>query len=177
MRAVNLGTARIVIIVALVVAGAAVLANGFPESGGSVAGPSGGSSPSGSPSSPTSSPTTTQPSPTGPSPETTGVTFQALNGTDVPGAAGAAQDLLTKDGYVAPGTPADAPSKGVTKTTVYYRAGTGGPQNKSNASYIADTYFHGASVKKLDPSLETVVPPSATIVIVVGQDYAQSLIQ
>jgi len=53
---VNLGTARIVIIVALVVAGAAVLANGFPESGGSVAGPSGGASPSGSPSSPASSP-------------------------------------------------------------------------------------------------------------------------
>jgi len=176
MRAVNLGTARIVIIVALVVAGAAVLANGFPETGGSVAGPSAGTSPSGSPSTPATSPTTTPP-PAGPSPETTGVTFQALNGTDVPGAAGAAQDLLTKDGYVAPGTPADAPSKGVAKTTIYYRAGTGGPQNKSNATYIADTYFHGASVKKLDPSLETVVPPSATVVIVVGQDYAQSLIQ
>jgi len=173
---VNLGTARIVIIVALVVAGAAVLANGFPETGGSVAGPSAGTSPSGSPSTPATSPTTTPP-PAGPSPETTGVTFQALNGTDVPGAAGAAQDLLTKDGYVAPGTPADAPSKGVAKTTIYYRAGTGGPQNKSNATYIADTYFHGASVKKLDPSLETVVPPSATVVIVVGQDYAQSLIQ
>ena len=172
----NLGTARIVIIVALVVAGAAVLANGFPESGGSVAGPSGGASPSVSPSSPATSPTTTPP-PAGPSPETTGVTFQALNGTDVPGAAGAAQDLLTKDGYVAPGTPADAPSKGVAKTTIYYRAGTGGAQNRSNATYIADTYFHGASVKKLDPSLETVVPPSATIVVVVGQDYAQSLIQ
>ena len=172
----NLGTARIVIIVALVVAGAAVLANGFPESGGSVAGPSGGASPSGSPSSPASSPTT-QPSPTGPSPETTGVTFMALNGTTVTGAGAAAQQLLEKHGYTSVQAAVDAPSQGVAKTTVYYRGGQGGAQNKSNAAYVATTYFNGAPVKKLDPSLESVVPPSATIVVVVGDDFAQTLVQ
>ena len=50
-------------------------------------------------------------------------------------------------------------------------------QEAFNATYVATTYFDGASVKKLDPSLETVVPPSATIVIVVGDDFAQSLVQ
>ena len=172
----NLGTARIIVIVALVVAGAAVLANGFPENGTAAAGPSGGSSPSGSVSSPTTSPTT-QPPPTGPSPETTGVTFMALNGTTVTGAGAAAQTLLEKHGYTSVQDAADAPSQGVAKTTVYYRGGQGGAQNKSNATYVATTYFDGASVRKLDPSLESAVPPSATIVIVVGDDFAQSLVQ
>src|SRR6266705_2983673 len=153
MPAVNLGTARIVVIVALVVAGAAVLANGFPESGGNAAGSSGGPSPSGSPSSPPSSPTT-QPPPPGPSPQTTGVSFTALNGTDVFGAGAAAQALLVKHSYNSVQDATNAPSTGVAKTTIYYRGGQGGAQNKSDASYVAQTYFNGAAVKKLDPSLE-----------------------
>ena len=172
MRAVNLGTARIVVIVALVVAGAVVLANGFPESGGSVAGPSGGASPSGSASSPTSSPTT-QPPPPGPSPQTTGVSFTALNGTSVTGAGAAAQALLVKHGYTSVQDATNAPSTGVTKTTVYY---VGGAQNRSNAAYVATTYFKNAAVKKLDVSLQSLVPATASIVVVVGQDYAQSLV-
>ncbi len=56
-------------------------------------------------------------------------------------------------------------------------AGQGGRQNKANAAYVATTYFNGASVKKLDPSLESVVPPSATIAVVVGDDFAQTLVQ
>jgi hypothetical protein len=174
MRAVNLGTARIVVIVALVVAGAVVLANGFPENGAAVAGPSGGASPSGSASSPTTSPTT-QPPPPGPSPQTTGVSFTALNGTTVTGAGAAAQQLLAKHGYNSVQDATNAPSAGVAKTTIYYRAGQGGAQNKSDASYVAATYFHDAAVKKLDPSLESLVPATASIVVVVGQDYAQTL--
>jgi hypothetical protein len=100
----------------------------------------------------------------------------ALNGTTVTGAGAAAQQLLTKDGYTAVQDAADAPSQGVAKTTVYYRGGSDGRQNRSNAAYVARTYFNGASVKKLDPSLQTVVPATATIVVVVGQDYAQSLV-
>ena len=175
MRAVNLGTARIVVIVALVVAGAAVLANGFPANGGNVAGPSGGASPSGSPSSPASSPTT-QPPPPGPSPQTTGVSFTALNGTDVLGAGAAAQALLVKHGYTSVQDATNAPSAGATKTTVYYRGGQGGAQNKSDAAYVAQTYFNGAAVKKLDPSLESLVPATASIVILIGSDDAQSLV-
>jgi len=175
MRTVNLGTARIVVIVALVVAGAAVLANGFPANGGNVAGPSGGASPSGSPSSPASSPTT-QPPPPGPSPQTTGVSFTALNGTDVLGAGAAAQALLVKHGYTSVQDATNAPSAGATKTTIYYRSGQGGAQNKSDAAYVAQTYFKGAAVKKLDPSLESLVPATASIVVLIGSDDAQSLV-
>ena len=172
----NLGTARIVVIVALVVAGAAVLANGFPASGGNVAGPSGGASPSGSPSSSPSSPTAAQPPPPGPSPHTTGVSFTALNGTDVLGAGAAAQALLVKHGYTSVQDATNAPSAGATKTTIYYRGGQGGAQNKSDAAYVAQTYFNGATVKKLDPSLESLVPATASIVVLVGADVAQSLV-
>ena len=175
MRGVNLGTARIVVIVALVVAGAAVLANGFPANGGSVAGPSAGRSPSGSASSPTTTPTT-QPPPPGPSPQTTGVSFTALNGTDVLGAGAAAQALLVKHHYNSVQDATNAPSAGVTMTTIYYRGGQGGAQNKSDAAYVAQTYFNGAAVKKLDPSLETLVPATAMIVVLIGTDDAQSLV-
>ena len=175
MRAVNLGTARIVVIVALVVAGAVVLANGYPESGGSVAGPTGGASARGSSSSPTTTPTT-QPPPPGPSPQTTGVSFTALNGTSVTGAGAAAQALLVKHGYTSVQDATNAPSTGVTKTTIYYVGGQSGTQNRSDAEYVAKTYFNDATVKKLDVSLRSLVPTTASIVVVVGQDYAQSLV-
>jgi hypothetical protein len=102
----------------------------------------------------------------------------ALNGTEVSGAASAAQDKLTNKGYVAvAGSPDDAPSKGVETTTIYYRGGQDAAQNKSDATEIADKYFQGADIKKLDTSLEGIVPPEAMIVVVVGQDYADSLVQ
>ena len=174
----NLGTARIVVIVALVVAGAVILANGFPDSGGAAA-------PASSPTtSPTTTPTSTgsespsqEPSPT-PSPQAPkDVTFMALNGTEVTGAGAAAEQLLTQKGYVSAQTAADAPSKGVGTTIVYYRGGQDADQNKSDATQIATKYFQGADVKKLDTSLEGIVPTTAMVVVVVGQDYADSLVQ
>jgi LytR cell envelope-related transcriptional attenuator len=174
---VNLGTARIVVIVALVVAGAVVLANGFPDSGEAAAPlgtttPTPTTSPSGSE---TSSPSQ-QPAQT-PSPQAPGkVTFMALNGTEVTGAGAAAEQLLTQDGYVSAQTAADAPSKGVATTTIYYRGGQDAAQNKSDATQIADAYFNKADVKKLDTSLAGVVPDTAMIVVLVGQDYADSLV-
>jgi LytR cell envelope-related transcriptional attenuator len=174
---VNLGTARIVVIVALVVAGAVVLANGFPDNGEAVtSAPSSSVSPTSSPStspSPTEQPTET-PSPQAPK----DVSFMALNGTETTGAGAAAQELMTQDGYVAvPESPDDAPSKGVETTTVYYRGGQDAEQNKSDATSIADAYFQGADIKKLDTSLQDVVPDTANIVVVIGQDYADSLVQ
>jgi hypothetical protein len=174
---VNLGTARIIVIVALVVAGAVVLANGFPDSGEATE-----ATGSPAPSQTTSPSTTTTPSqqPASPTPEPQApkdVTFMALNGTEVPGAGAAAQQLLTQDGYVSAATAADAPSKGVGTTTVYYRGGQDTEQNKSDATEIATKYFDGADVKKLDTSLEGVVPSTAMIVVVVGQDYADSLVK
>lgn len=170
----NLSTGRVLIIVALVVAGLAVLANGFIDPGESVAAPSGSSSPT---STDTTPPSTTQtPSPTvTPAPQTQGVLVMALNGTDVTGAGAAAQDLLVSDGYKAPQLAGDAPVSGVKKTTVYYRDDGNAAQNAADATYIADKYFHGAPVKKLDPSFSTIVPPSVTVVVVVGEDYASTL--
>jgi LytR cell envelope-related transcriptional attenuator len=173
---VNLGTARIVVIVALVVAGAVVLANGFSDSGEAAA-PTGSVTPSGSVSPGTSTSPTTPPSPT-PSPQPAkDVTFMALNGTETTGAGAAAQALLEQDNYVAAEAAIDAPSKGVETTTIYYRTGDNAAQNKSDATQIAKQYFEGAQVKKLDTSLEGVVPQSAMVVVLVGQDYADSLAQ
>ena len=69
----------------------------------------------------------------------------------------------------------DAPTGGITKTIVYYRDDQDSAQNQSNANYVADKFFKKASVKPLDPNLAG-VPASATIVVVVGDDYAQQLV-
>jgi hypothetical protein len=174
----NLSTGRVVIIVGLIVVGLAVLANGFI--GGTTTAattPTGSVAPTTTPSaggtgsspSETASPTET------PSPQTKGVLIMALNGTDVAGAAAAAQTMLVDDGYKAPVDAADAPVQGVKKTTVYYRDDDNAAQNESDATYIAENYFSGAPVKKLDPGVYSDVPDSVAVVVVVGDDYASTL--
>ena len=170
----NLSTGRVLIIVALVVAGLAVLANGFLDDGATVATPSGSAAPSSSTSTPPPSSGTSSPTAT-PAPQTKGVLIIALNGTDTTGAGAAAQDLLVSDGYKEVQPATDAPVSGVKKTTVYYRDDENAAQNLADATYIADTYFDGAPVKKLDPSFSEVVPDSVTVAIVVGEDYASTL--
>jgi LytR cell envelope-related transcriptional attenuator len=171
---VNLSTGRVLVIVALIVVGLAVLANGFSDSGTSAATltptPSGG----GHTTSTTPPPTSAPPSPT-PPPQTKNVLFMAMNGTSVPGAGAAAQTKLTTAGYTAAATAVNAPTSGIKKTIVYYRDDANAPQNQSNANYVAQHYFNHAMVKPLDPSLQG-VPKSATIVVVVGEDYAQQLV-
>jgi hypothetical protein len=171
MGRVNLGTARIVIILALAVGGIAVLANGFgsaavvtPPSG---AGGSETASPSGS--SPSSSPS--QPPKETPSPQTRGVQIAVFNGTNETGLAAQVQQLLEADGYVAAQDPADAATKPAPKTVIYFRGGTDAAQNRSNARYIADTYFNGARVALIDPSLAVNIADSAQAIIIVGVDY------
>jgi LytR cell envelope-related transcriptional attenuator len=174
---VNLSTGRVLIIVALVVAGLAVLANGFADSGTTAAvvttttptiGPSPTDTETQSPSTSTASPTQT------PKPNKTGVAFMALNGTDVPGAGAAAQTMLTADGYDSVATASDVPNKPVPKTTIYYRPDHSG-QNQSDATYVSDQYFRGSSVKKLNTEIEGVVPEEAAIVVVVGVDWATKI--
>lgn len=171
----NLSTGRVLVIVALIVVGLAVLANGFSDSGSTGAAltptPSGGG---GHSTSTTPPPTSVPPSPT-PPPQTKGVTFMAMNGTDVAGAGAAAQTKLTNAGYVAAANAIDAPTSGINKTIVYYRDDENAPQNQSDANYVAQHYFKHAAVKPLDPSMQG-VPKSATIVVVVGADYAQQLV-
>ncbi len=171
----NLSTGRILIIVALIVAGLAVLANGFLDSDATLAAPGVSTSPSASVAPSTSQTSSVAPTPT-PAPQTEGVEIMALNGTDVAGAGAAAQSLLVAHGYKAPQDAADVPgSAGVDKTIVYYRDDENAAQNKADATYIADTYFDGAPVKKLDPELQSVVPDSVSVVVVVGVDYASTL--
>jgi hypothetical protein len=178
---VNLGTGRIVIILALVVAGVLVLANGFGDASTVT---------SGSPTSAPSGTDTSTPGPTGsasggptqtPAPNTTGVTFMALNGTSVTGAGAAVQILLEADGYLSPVDAADSPVQGVTTTTIYYRPGPDAAQNQSDATYVNQQYFGGkGQVVKLDQNSQSlyadVVPKSASVVIVVGSDAAAKLV-
>jgi hypothetical protein len=63
----------------------------------------------------------------------------------------------------------------VRKTTIYYRDDDAAAQNRSDATYIAKHYFDGGLVKKLDPDIQSAVPDSATVVVVVGGDYASQL--
>jgi hypothetical protein len=172
----NLSTGRVVIIVGLVVVGLAVLANGFVGGTTTAATPSGSAAPTTTPHGGGGvSPSETASATPTPSPQTKGVLIMALNGTDVPGAAAAAQTMLVDDGYKAPVDAADAPVQGVKKTTVYFRDDDNAAQNESDATYIADNYFSGAPVKKLDPNVYTDVPASVTVVVVVGADYASTL--
>jgi LytR cell envelope-related transcriptional attenuator len=170
MGRVNLGTARIVIILTLVAGGIAVLANGFgsaavvtPPAG------SGGSesvTPSGSPST-----TPSQPPKETPPPVIEGVQIAVFNGTNETGLAAQVQQVLEADGYVAAQDPADADTKPVPKTIIYFRGGADAAQNRSNARYIADTYFDGARVALLDPDLAVDIADSAQAIIIVGVDY------
>ncbi len=172
----NLSTGRVLVIVALIVGGLAILANGFTDSGSSAATTSPTPTTGGHSSTSTPPATTSPSSPTAtPAPETKGVLFMAMNGTDVPGAGAAAQTVLTDAGYTAPKDAIDAPTSGIKKTIVYYRDDQDAAQNQANAAYVAQKFFKGATVKPLDTSL-TGVPPSATIVVVVGEDYAQQLV-
>jgi hypothetical protein len=171
---VNLSTGRVLVIVALIVVGLAVLANGFGDTAPAAATSTPSLSPSGGSSTETSPPPTTEAPTSTPQPNTKGVLFMALNGTDVAGAAAAAQDLLTGHGYTKVQDAADAPSKGVTKTTIYYRPDHSG-QNQADATYVQGQYFKGAAVKKLNTDIQNVVPESAAIVIVIGADWASKI--
>ena len=172
----NLSTGRVLVIVALIVVGLAVLANGFSDSGTSAASlsPTPSVSVGGHTSSSSPPPTSTAPTPT-PPPQKQGVLFMAMNGTDVPGAGAAAQTKLSNAGYTVATPAIDAPTSGIKKTIVYYRNDDNAPQNLSNANYVAQHYFKHAEVKPLDPTMQG-VPKSATLVVVVGEDYAQQLV-
>lgn len=182
MGAVNLGTWRIAIIVALVVVGVAVLANGFVDDPTAVAAPSGSPSPSdvggdddGQTDSPSPRPTD-EPEET-PPPNETGVAVKVFNGTSVPGLAAQVQDELVAAGNEGPEEPDNAPVVPVTKTTVYFRGGPQAEQNQADAVYIAETYLEpvigkAPRVLELSGDLDGEVGEAITVVVVIGDDYA-----
>lgn len=182
MGPVNTGTTRIIIVAALVVAGFVVLVNGFPSvdqeaSGGP--GPVDTTSPSTSVS-PSATETTPAPEPPPDPQPPKKIHFFVLNGTNSTGLAGIEAEHLANQGL----TPAlnaadsaadDAPTKGQKKTIVYFRGGDDAEQNQADAQWVADTYYDGATVKELDPDVESdVVPAEANVVILLGEDSIPS---
>jgi hypothetical protein len=179
MTPVNSGTMRIVIIVALIVTGVAVLSNGFVEQGAAVpqsgsAAPPTSTEPSVPPAggSPTETPTATET----PKPNSRGVLIKVFNGTAVTGLGAEVQTLLVDDGYVAPEDAANAPIPGVKRTIVYYREGDNEAQGRADATYVSKTYFNGkARVEVLADAYVDQVTNPVQLAIVVGQDYADSV--
>jgi hypothetical protein len=181
MGAVNLGTARIIIIVALIAAGVVVLVDGFDEPGTAVAGPSGSptatvtTEPTGSGSPTATGSASTEPTQT-PSPQQPrDVTVAVFNGTTTDLLAAQVLDTLTADGYQNVDPPDNAPAQGVGQTTVYFRTGQDDAQNKADATFLADTYFTDAKVAKLGSDFLDLVSTETTLVVVIGQDYADSV--
>jgi hypothetical protein len=168
---VNTGTARIVIIVALLITGGLVLANAFGDAGvAATGGPSGGGS-SPTPSSSASVSGTQSPTPPPPTPDPQlpkDVAVAVFNGTSSIGLAGTVMDQLHADGYKVGQVPADAPTKPVDKTAVYFVGGTDAAQNESDATAIADKYFKGAKVRELSADLGDLVEKGVQVVVVVG---------
>jgi LytR cell envelope-related transcriptional attenuator len=167
---VNLGTARILIVVALVVAGIAVLANAFGQGTTAAFTPAGGGgSPAPSTSASPSASASHSPKPL-PSPATTGIHVSVFSGINTPGCAGTVNTMLTADGYVAADPPSDATHKPIPKSAVYFRPDPG-HHNQSDAIYMAAHYFDHAKVAKLTSTFPGVVSPQAQAVVLIGNDY------
>jgi hypothetical protein len=172
---VNLGTARIVILAALVVAGAVVLAQGFGAGGGDAtqAAPNGPAeeSPTESPEpSPQESPSAAERTP---EPNTKGIVFEVFNGTEETGLAGEWQQFLASEGQIAARDASDSPIPDIPKTILYFRGGDEAAQNKSDATYLSDTYFDAAPVKKLGADFSEAVAPDTQVLIVLGANASR----
>ena len=162
----NPSVARLAIVIALVVGGVALLANGFSD-GESVAAPEPSRSPS-----PTESPSPSRSPKKAIVPNQEGVLVQVLNGTSKAGYAGDFQILLEEEGYLRAGEPADAPDKPVLDSIVYFRRDDNRAQNKADAQLLSETYLGGVPVKPMPASLQDAVSESADVVVVLGEDQA-----
>jgi hypothetical protein len=164
---VNPGIARLAIVVALVIGGVAVLANGFSDDA-VVAQPDGSPSPT-----PSESPT---PSPSPQAsivPNQEGVLVQVLNGTSRAGYAADFQEMLIDvGGYLAAGDPGDSPDKPIVDSIVYFRADNDKAQNEADAQLLSDEYLSGVSVERLPADLADAVDPAADVIVVLGEDQA-----
>lgn len=163
----NLGIARLAIVLALVIGGVAVLANGFTDEGEAAGPPVDSPTPTPSPS-PTPSPTPQQTV----SPNQDGVLVQVLNGTAVAGLAGDFQILLEEENYLRAGEPTDAPNKPVVDSVVYFRRDGNAEQNRADAQLLSETYLGGVPVEPLPPPIAEAVDPAADVVVLLGEDQA-----
>lgn len=161
----NPGVARLAIVVALVLAGVTVLANGFADE------ETGAAPPTSPTPSPTESPTPTR------SPENRivgrkeNVLVQVFNGTNAAGLAADFMATLEADLYIPAGQPADAPEKPVLDSIVYFAADEARRQNRADAELLAQEYLDGAPVDPLPADFEG-VDPAADVIVVLGEDMA-----
>jgi hypothetical protein len=166
---VNPGIARLAIIIALIVGGVAVLANGFSEEGVAAI-PDDSSTPS-----PTETPSPSR-SPQAPIvPNQEGVLVQVLNGTSMAGYAATFQEtLLDTGGYLAGGEAGDAPEKPVLDSIVYFRPDDDAAQNRADAQLLSDEYLGGVPVERLPADLANsdVVDPATDVLVLLGEDQA-----
>ncbi len=168
----NLGTGRIIVIIALVLGGVVLLANGFGDGGTSAATPGGSSSPTATTTATTGPTQTVTPTATPTPLPPKKVVVAVFNGTNVLGLAAQGQDILDEAGYKKGQEPDNSPVP-MAKTTVYFRPGPDEAQNQSDATAIADTYFGEAKVAQLGGDLESLVDPDVQVVVVLGDDYAK----
>jgi hypothetical protein len=163
----NPGVSRLAIVIALVIGGVALLANGFSD-GETVAAPRGSSSPT-----PSETPSPARSPQQSIVPNQQGVLVQVLNGTTKPGLAADFQaTLVDQGGYLEAGTPGDAPDKPVVDSVVYFRQDNNKAQNRADAQLLSETYLGGIAVKPLPASLKDVVSASADVIVVLGEDQA-----
>ena len=148
----NPGVARLAIVIALVIGGVAVLANGFSD-GETAAAPPGDRRrrllrrvrPRHAPREQSIVP------------NQEGVLVQVLNGTSQAGYAGDFQILLEEEGYLRAGEPADAPDKPVLDSIVYFRRDDNKAQNRADAQLLSETYLGGVPVNPMPATLADVV--------------------
>ena len=165
----NPGIARLAIVVALVIGGVAVLANGFTDEG-AAAHPDGSSTPS-----PTQTPSPSRSPQASITPNQEGVLVQVLNGTSRAGYAATFQQMLVEvGGYLEAGDPGDAPNKPIVDSIVYFRADDDKAQNQADAELLSETYLGGVSVERLPADLASsdVIDAAADVVVVLGEDQA-----
>lgn len=165
----NPGIARLAIIIALIVGGVAVLANGFSDEG-VAATPDDSSTPS-----PTQTPSPSRSPQASIVPNQEGVLVQVLNGTSTAGYAGDFQDMLVDTGgYLAAGDPGDAPNKPVVDSIVYFRPGEEAAQNRADAQLLSEEYLGGVPVERLPADLANsgVVESETDVLVLLGEDQA-----
>lgn len=163
----NPGIARLAIVIALVVGGVAVLANGFSDEG-AAAPPRDSASPS-----PTGSPSPTRTPQQSIVPNQEGVLVQVLNGTSTAGYAADFQGTLEdQGGYLPAGPPGDAPDKPVVDSIVYFRPDDSAAQNRADAELLSEEYLGGVPVERLPATIADVVNESADVIVVLGEDQA-----
>lgn len=169
----NPGVTRLVIVLALVVGGVLVLAQGFDAETAAA--------PTTSPD-PTSPPPDESPPPTAPDGDggeivgqKDGVLVQVLNGTFTPGLAGDFAIVLEDEGYLRGGEPADAPEKPIVDTVVYFRNDDNADQNEADARLLVEDHLTAdIPVEKLPPEYRSddVTDPAADVIVVLGEDFA-----